>query len=319
MILRVLLALAFTSASLTAADVLLRLAPDTHSRIITRLDSSQAALQRARPVKDPELAAAGWQWTEVKATVTGHIPTGRLAKDFSIQPGTIIRASASTTARVLSVVEADDQIDVDTITATAEWTRVRFSKPVPVYFLKSALPATTAMDVPAAPTRETGAASYTDPNELPPETVAWKRIEVDSIYDPQPFEKKRRAPTILVQESIPITPAPKPTPEPTKPQALVDDAAANQRSAPQRPQASNTVGTITLQGVLTRKYTEGAPYSLQLQVKESPRTYVDISKVFINDLRPYLNEPVEIRGTVRPLVVGSEERVLQVHQIRIAH
>ena len=315
--LRVLLALACTSAALSAGDVLLRLAPETSSRVVTRLDSSHAAFATAKPVKDEQLASAGWQWTELTATVTGHIPTERLAKDFSIQPGTIIRATREADARVLTVVEDNDKIDVDTTTATAQWTRVRFKKPIPVYFLSADLPQTAAMDVPAPEDLGSGPASFTDPSELPPEKVTWKRIEVDSIYDPQPFEKKRSRPTtILVQETVPVMPAPKPEPKPAAPQALVDEASTSERSAPQRPQASATVGSISLQGVLVREYGD-APYSLQLKSDDSPLTYVDISKVFINDLRPYLNQQLEVNGTVRPVVVGSDERVIQVQTIEL--
>lgn len=314
MILRLFLALACCASPLFAADVLLRLAPDTHSKIIARLDSSHAAFKQAGPVKDSELAADGWHYTELNATVTGHISTQRLAKDFSIQPGTLIRASARQTARVLTVVEEDDQIEVDTTTATAQWTRVRFNKPVPVYYLKGDLPETSAMDSPSIQPIETGPASYTDPSQLPPEKVVWKRVEVDSIYDPQPFEKKRNRATVLVQETVPVMPAARP--DPPKPQALVDSATDDGRSAPQRP-ATNTVGTVQVEGKLIREYGDGAPYSLQLEANETPLTYVDISKVFINDLRPYLDQHVKIRGTLRPLVVGSETRVIEVQEIEL--
>ena len=127
--------------------MLLRLAPDNGSRIIARLDSTHPAFSQSSVVDDADRATAGWHRTEVSATVSGYIPTKRLSKDFSIQPDTIIRATGRPEAPVLTVVEHGDVIEVDTTTEMAQWTRVRFTKAIPVYYQNNALPTTAAIDI----------------------------------------------------------------------------------------------------------------------------------------------------------------------------
>lgn len=304
MIHRLLFVFACTGSALSAEDILLRLAPDPEARIIARLDATHEAITKAQAEQTPELAAAGWYQTELEATVTGYIRTEQLTKDFSIRPGTLIRATPEIDARVLSVIEASDHIEVDTTRANARWTPIRFHKAVLVYYRETTLPETSAI----------ATAQTSTPQLEQEEKVIWKRVEIDTIYDPQPFEKKRRPSTTLVRETIPVTqPAPQDLPA-----SLIEETKQTERSAPRRPQSSSDTSAITLRGKLTREYAEGSPYSLQLQSPDSPRTYLDLSKVFINDLRPFLDQSVQIQGILRPLVVGSEEQVLQVHEIIIA-
>lgn len=88
--------------------------------------------------------------------------------------------------------------------------------------------------------------------------------------------------------------------------------APSKRIAPTRPQQNSIAPTRTLEGHFVRVISRFGPrYPIRLLDEKNKRlAYVDLSNLFIRDLRPYLNNPVKISGEVRPLVPGSEELVI---------
>ena len=91
------------------------------------------------------------------------------------------------------------------------------------------------------------------------------------------------------------------------------------RQSPNRPQWANKAPTRTLSGKLVRRLRNYGPrYPLRLRAANKRIAYVDMSKLFFSDLRPYLDQQVSISGEVRPLVPGSTELVIQARSLKLA-
>ena len=91
------------------------------------------------------------------------------------------------------------------------------------------------------------------------------------------------------------------------------------RQSPNRPKWANKAPTRTLSGTLVRRLRNYGPrYPLRLRAANGRIAYVDMSKLFFSDLRPYLDKQVSIRGEVRPLVPGSTELVIQARSLKLA-
>ena len=94
---------------------------------------------------------------------------------------------------------------------------------------------------------------------------------------------------------------------------------SSKRIAPTRPQQAHIGQTRTLAGQFVRVISRFGPrYPIRLLDEKNKRlAYVDLSNLFIRDLRPYLNNPVKISGEVRPLVPGSEELVIVARTLQL--
>ena len=91
------------------------------------------------------------------------------------------------------------------------------------------------------------------------------------------------------------------------------------RKSPNRPKWANKAPTRTLSGTLVRRLRNYGPrYPLRLRAANGRIAYVDMSKLFFSDLRPYLDKKVSISGEVRPLVPGSTELVIQARSLKLA-
>ena len=91
------------------------------------------------------------------------------------------------------------------------------------------------------------------------------------------------------------------------------------RQSPNRPKWANKAPTRTLSGTLVRRLRNYGPrYPLRLRAANERIAYVDMSKLFFSDLRPYLDKKVSISGEVRPLVPGSTELVIQARSLKLA-
>lgn len=287
-----------------AQDVLLRLTPSESAPIVARIDSRAPAVTSARPVLEADKARDGWKWTEHSATLDGYIPTSSLSKNFEIALNTHVRSSPDTNASILTSVQANDRIQVTA--SNDQWTTVHFRKAVPVFFREQALPAYTADQVPGhvLPThpQSTPDANHTN-TQLRPVNVKWRAApnttHSATLTAPEPPVPQQRA----------------------KPSSLMTEASERQISElPRTPQISHNSPVRKVHGILVRALTpSGTRYPLRLQTAEGKRiAYVDISQVFINDLRPFLSHPVQIIGEVRPIAPGSQDLIIQARTLRLA-
>ena len=100
---------------------------------------------------------------------------------------------------------------------------------------------------------------------------------------------------------------------------VVPSAETAPPETPRTPQVSAGTPTRALVGQLVREISNSGPrYPLRLHVSGRRVAYVDMSQIFISDLRPYLNQNVYIRGEVMPVVPGSRELIIIARVIRIA-
>lgn len=112
--------------------------------------------------------------------------------------------------------------------------------------------------------------------------------------------------------------------ETAAPQATLDilvdaEASLAERVAPKRPKREASTPTRTVGGKLVRRLnTYGPRYPLRLRGASGRIAYVDVSRLFIHDLRPYLEQQVLITGELRPLVPGSRELVIHARSLRLA-
>lgn len=100
---------------------------------------------------------------------------------------------------------------------------------------------------------------------------------------------------------------------------IPEQSAPSNRIAPTRPFNYIEEANRTLEGQLVRVISRFGPrYPIRLLDKKKKRlAYVDLSHLFVRDIRPYLNNPVKIKGEVRPLVPGSKELVIVARTLQL--
>ena len=292
------------ASSVHGKDIILHLTPSEEAAIIAKIDASSPAAQTARPVLEAEKAQQGWMWIEYTTRLDGYILTEQFSKNFEITPGSLVRAEPSSDAHVLTLIQPNDQFEI--IASGDQWSTVRFRKAVPVYFRQHTLPTHTADQVPghALPQRfkidPNAKVANVSPSALKPENVKWRAAPAGT---PDPVLPKKTSST-----------------ERAKPSSIMTGSTDRQESElPQSPEVQADAPIRNLLGILVREISNSGPrYPIRLKSAAGQRiAYVDMSHVFISDLRPFLNHSVQIIGEVRPLVPGSQDLIIQARTIRI--
>ncbi len=292
------------STSVHGKDIILHLTPSEDAAIIAQLTSTAPLVQTARPVLDTEKAQQGWKWLEYTTTLDGYILTEQLSKNFEVAPDSLVRVEPTNQAHVLTLIQPSDQFE---ITASNDrWSTIRFRKAVPVYFRQHAVPTYTADQVPGHalpqplqidPNAKTANIS---PSALKPENVKWRAAPAGT---PDPVLPKKTSSTARA-----------------KPSSIMTGSTDLQGSElPQSPEVQADSPLRNLTGTLVREISNTGPrYPIRLKSSEGQRiAFVDMSHVFISDLRPFLKQTVQVIGEVRPLVPGGEELIIQARTIRI--
>lgn len=297
-----------SAAHLYGDDVILRLSPSTNAPIIAKIDARAPIMRTARPALESNKAQQGWKWLEHTATLDGYILTKRLSKNFDAAPNSVVRLEPNKHSQVLTTIQRGDQFE---ITASNDiWSTIRFRKAVPAYFNSQAIPNYTADQVPghALPQRlridPNSKVANVAPHSLRPENVKW-RAAPDGTPAPAPILSQR-------------------TPRPiqrAQPSSIMTGSADQQESElPQRPEVQANSPLRNLTGTLVREMSNTGPrFPIRLKSSSGQQTaYVDMTHLFINDLRPFLNKKVTIIGEVRPVVTGSQDLIIQARTIRLA-
>ena len=254
------------------------------------------------------------------------MPSNAVGKNFAIAAGTPVHRQPRHNADIVTSVKLDDKFKI--IDADDRWTRVEVTKVIPVYFSRlPQLGLTSLSDINPTPATEArplfgNTVEHQDsaannrtksqynpdakvgqrmPSELPPENVAWRSAS--------------SAPATTHASERAFQHAAKARPD----DIIVSTDIAPQRLAPQAPDLTAAIPTRTLSGKLVRKLSGFGPrYPLRLVSSSGKRiAYVDMSHIFISDLRPYLGQEVYLSGEVRPLVPGSRELVVFARTIRL--
>jgi hypothetical protein len=293
------------AAHLHGNDVILRLAPSAEAAIIAKIDAHSSLMQAARAVLEADKAQQGWKWLEYTTTLDGYILSQRLSKNFEAAPNSLVRLEPNQHSQVLTTIQRHDIFEI--IARNDTWSTIRFRKAVPVYFNSLAIPNYTADQVPghALPQRlkidPNAKVGQLAPNALRPENIKWRAAAPGT---PTPVLPKRAQST-----------------ERAQPSSIMTGVADQQESElPQRPDFNADLPLRNLVGTLVREMSHTGPrFPVRLKSATGQQTtYVDMTQLFINDLRPLLNKKVQIIGEVRPVVAGSQDLIIQARTIRLA-
>ncbi|MGB0414139.1 MAG: hypothetical protein ACPGJU_06790 [Coraliomargarita sp.] len=295
-LIRSILALTFTlTLSVSASDVLLRTAADPDASVIGRIPSTHPAFEKGTQVSDPNKANDGWYQTTVNIRHEGYVSTDELGKNFAVNPGTVIRVAPKADANELTTCREQDRINVSGLSNDRAWATVEFTKAATAYYLISELPSTVAID---SPRPQKTHISRLDPNK--------------PVVNMETHRKGRETVVSIPEGSItgytPIGPT--------------DLVANTEDSASQTPQTTAQTSDAVIRnlvGTLQReRSSEPVIYPLRLYKGNKRIAYVDMSTIFISDLRPFLGKQVLIQGEVRPLSAESAESVIQARSLQLS-
>lgn len=125
------------TAAATAPHLPLRSRAADNAAILGTIAADAPALASAETVPDDALAALGWRRLRHHGTFTGYIPRRAIGKNLEVAPGTLVRVSPDPRADLLTIVAADDSIE---IVEPSEWASIRITKELPVFVKLSATP-----------------------------------------------------------------------------------------------------------------------------------------------------------------------------------
>ena len=310
-----------------AAEIALRSAPAADAPVLARLPADAPALRDAAPVIGTGADAGDWRWTEHNVTFRGHVRERALGKDLRVGAGIPIRSAPRPDAPVLARTGAGDRFDV--VRAENGWAAVRGSKTLPLYFRpggeagrdtartedpgrQTMSPPKTQKPGPATPRGKRPpprardrvrfdpdeSVGNTRPEALPAENVEWRAPGDTRAAETDPASARGRR---SASDGI-----------------IVETPADTARARPQKPAPKPGTPIRILTGKLIRKITSRGPrYPLRLRGEDGRIAYIDMSRLYISDLRPYLDREVRIRGELRPLATGGNELVLHARTIRL--
>lgn len=331
------LVLLIAPGSNAAEEVILRLRPEANAPVLIRITASKKVLLDAPPAdENPE-----WRQLELKVPFDGYVNAASLSKNFAIADNTPVHVLPDASSELITHAKEGDLYEVKRV--TDQWAALRFQKELRTFFPADALSATGATTAPktepaplppppmldlaiSAPshTPEPNARIYapglavgqTSPEDLPPENVIWKsaRTRSAAATETQARNLEHTGTPKRVDSSTPSLP------DFEKDSIIVspDQTQAREMDPGDAPPADKT--TRLLVGRLIRKIESVAPdYPIRLHSDEGRLiAYVDFSGYFIEDLSPYLNQRVYLRGRLAPKRANSRELVLFVDDIQIA-
>lgn len=306
------------------AELSLRLSPDPAAPVVTQIVATEKVLMDAAPVEN----APGWLTLELDLPIEGFVPTASLSKSMEIASGTALQMLPAANALPLTDIGVNDRYEI--AEAEAEWTRVRLNKTLRTFFqmepprtpeaaapsglFQAPEPPTLELpieplvasppNIQARPADASSPASFLSPEQLPPENVVWKSAPRNPAPVRQPQPQAFNPPPAM----------------PALPGGIMVGPAETQarEDAPLEATADPTSRLLT--GVLVREINESGPaYPLRLQSPEGRLiAYVDLSALFVPDLREFLNQRVNLRGPLQPLRSGERDLVIFAQEIRIA-
>jgi hypothetical protein len=313
--------LLMTATGVRGGDIILRLRPDAAAPIITRITATEKVLLEAAPAG----GVGSWRQLELKVPFDGYVPTSALGKNFAITPGTPVRFLPDANSETITRARDGDLYEVKRV--KDEWATVRYTKKLTTYFREGAVrpePSPTPEPVvePAEPELALTAPTHTptpaargfDPElgvghtaleDLPPENVVWKTAPGARASERPAPPKSDAAGTTAPElpNGIMVSPL----------QTQAREAADGETPPTDQP-------LRLLVGQLVREIESTEPdYPIRLRSEEGRLiAYVDFSGYFVEDLSPYLNERVYLRGHLFQARSDSDKLILFVRNIQLA-
>lgn len=321
----ILTTLALMTGSLPAAeDIILRLRPDVTAPALTRITATEKVLLDAAPAGEN----SEWSQLELKVPFDGYVPVAALSKNFAIIEGTPVHALPDANSEAITSAKDGDLYEVKRV--GDDWATVSYTKELTTYFLSGAAPANPVESAPepmqldpsplppvlelepAGPTYipqqnapgfkpELGV-GLTAPEELPPENVVWKRAPSSRAATPDPKPKINQPPSL--PDGIIVSPG---------------DTQARESSEKNIPEPEGPLRLLT--GTLVREIDTVDPeYPIRLRSPDGRLiAYLDFSGIFIDDLTPYIDQRVFLRGHLTTVQPNSKDLVLHVRKIQLGY
>lgn len=319
-------------AAQAGREIPLRVAPKANAAIIAQIIASHNVVVDAPPAGGE--IESSWRQLVLPSPFQGYVPIDSLNKNMELSADTPVHYLPDLESAIITRVEQDDRYEI--LRTEKYWAVGRFKKSITGYFsleepedfarLESnptpeparrtahpikfrPAPATLgfepaleplAFPAPARPINPDQAISQTPPESLPPENVAWRPAPdpgptATSPASQAPAEPGTRASGIMVPS---------------------DQTQARE----ELPELCPDQTPRLLTGRLGRQIlTEGPSYPIRLRSDEGRLiAYVDLSTIFLEDISPFLDERVFLRGQVHPLPGSSHQHVILVEEIRIS-
>lgn len=313
----------FSTVPILAAsgkDISLRLQPDASTPVFTQITATEKVLLDARPVPgEPD-----WQQLERLIPLEGYLPTATLSKNFEIVESTAIRLLPLGSSPQLSTIHPGEHYQIDQV--DEKWSRITFETVMTGYFPSHALPA----GVEAA-----GAAGFSaaepSPLALPSGSEPPDAAQFDLSVGLGTGIADEPALGNIFWKSVPRSPAPirQPQPQAIDPVLrapelpngiMVGPGQTQSPEADALPAARSDDPLRLLTGMLVREIqSDSGSYPVQLRSPEGRFiAFVDFSDLFINDLTPFLDQRVFIRGQLSPLRLNNGQLVIFAREIRLA-
>lgn len=322
------------SANTFAEDIILRLRPDASAPVITRIVATGKALIDAAPAGQN----GDWRQLELKVPFDAYVPEAALTKSLAILQDTPVHFLPDANSEVITTAKDGDLYEV--VRVKDKWATIRYNKKLTTYFraeataeatvpetipptplpaLPELLPEEPALDMGiSAPTHtpQPNAKGFdpnlsvgiTSPEDLPPENVVWKSASEStaSNYEPEPEPQAEpiRAEPPQLAGGIMVSPAQTQARE-------AETLAIPEPDAPLR----------LLVGTLVREIDSSSrAYPIRLYSAEGRLiAYVDFSGMFVEELSPYLDQRVYLRGQIAPAKPNSRDLVMFVQDIQLSH
>jgi len=301
------IALTFGTLSLSAQELLLRLGPDVNALVVKRTNVLDPIVKRAKTITNAEMAQQGWMQSSKRVQMEGYLAADKLAKNFEIEINAKVYPTSDLSGSALTRVQSKDSIKL--LEVEDAWSRIQIEKEMPIYFqvtttrapLKIYVPPFQEAALAAKRTRiaPQGPMATVRPDQLPPKNVAWTGSDNASLAAPSLYKTFNTTSTARAQMRTSPNSSPAPAPAP---------APADGR-------------IYRLSGKLIRAISDEAPrYSLRLEDSfGSTVAYVDVSQLYIEDLRQLTNQPVHIHGEVHPLAPNADALVIVARTVRVGN
>ncbi|MGJ8652280.1 MAG: hypothetical protein ACSHX8_03310 [Opitutaceae bacterium] len=297
--------LLLATGSALGNDVQIRLNPSLKSPVTFSVSPDAPVVQNAITITNAGLAQQGWMRSKHPITFEGYLSSAQLSKNFEIELKSKVFSGNDLKGPAITIIEAGDNIELLAVEDT--WSQIRIKKDMPVYFKLGETREPTPIYLPPVETYtpQTSSNTHFDPNlrvgtvnpgSLPPENVVW----TSATNTPPP--------------ALPAESKPAATPiASTLSQIDTSDSSALSKVRPD--------GRIyRLSGTLIRGINQEAPrYALQLEDSNGAHiAYVDVSQMYIEDIRPYVNQLVYIHGEVQPIEPNSPNYAIIARTLRIS-
>ena len=326
--------LCFCSHGQTTQTILLKAAPEVDAPVIAKVIASQKVILDAAPAA--KNANAGWRQLPLPTPFEGYVPLASIDKSLQITPGTAVHYLPANDSAKITTVAAND--DYEVIRAGEAWVTVQMRKSITGYFNEpfaddapfdfdtnkipavatepAPAPATVTpapvvlpapLVIPARPARinPDEPISQLDPTTLPPENVQWQPVR-ERMEDPA-------RPAITRNQSSPAI-----AEQPPGSGLVVSPDLTQAREPSPAPGPAKTPRLLT--GILKKEIASGgAPYPVQLRSPDGRLiALVDLSRIYISDLSPFIGNKVYIRGQIHPLSGNTSRLVITAESLRMA-